>query len=265
MPQIEFDLEKGPRNRLSGLYAQIKELKARKGTIEKEIERTKSEIASFSPAPPHRQKASSQKKKKTKWHEGYLHFTTSSGNLVVAGRNAKQNDELVAKHLTENDLFFHADIQGAPATILAGGKKALEAAKSGDGPASLSLKETAQWAASYSSAWKTGASSVDVYALFSHQVSKHAPEGGSVGKGAFALTGEREWFRATPLGLKIGVENGAPCALPAIHPKQLAKQALLFVGKSEKQEASKELSSHLSFPMEEIAPWLPSGKFSIKK
>lgn len=269
MPGLELDLQKGARARLSELYARLKELRARKGSIEAEISKTSGEIANFK-MPAHSSSkggAAAQKKKKRakeKWHAEYLCFTASSGNFVAAGRNAKQNDELVAKHLSESDLFFHADIQGAPTTILVGGKAALAAAKSGDETAAASLKEAAQWAASYSSAWKTGVAAVDVYAVDSSQVSKHAM-GGYVGRGAFAIEGQREWFRATPLGIKFGLEGGELLALPALHPKKLEKQLRIGVGKTEKDEASREISALLSVKMEEVAHLLPSGKFSISK
>lgn len=265
MGELEFSLEKGARATLSELHDKAKELRSKREKIASEIEKTKKEIENFSPSnsSAKSQKSRPQKKQKQKWHSEYIYFTTTSGNLVVAGGNAKQNDELVAKHLSENDLFFHADIQGAPTTILVGGKKVLSDANEGNAASVAALNETAQWAASYSSAWKTGAATVDVYAMFSHQISKHA-QGGYVGRGAFALTGERTWFRATPLGLKIGVENSMPIVLPLCHQKILEKQVPILLGSEEKEAVAKRLSAALSVPMDEIRGWLPSGKFSLR-
>ncbi len=261
--EIEFSIGIGARATLSGLHAKIKELRAKRDKIKEEIERTKTEIGNFSSSEKARLPSQSKKPPKKKWFSEYLCFTTSWGSLVAAGRNAKQNDELAAKHLAESDLFFHADIQGAPTTILKDGKKLLEQAKNGDETAKSSLNQTAQWAASYSSAWKTGVAAVDVYALFSHQVSKHAPGGGSVGKGAFALSGEREWFRTTPLGIKIGFSSGELSVLPICHPAKLEKEIALTPGKTEKEQAAKVLSSRLSCKAEDILHCLPSGKFGI--
>jgi len=54
------------------------------------------------------------------------------------------------------DLFFHADIDGAPVAVMkTGGRNA------GD----QDLMEAAQFAASYSAAWKFGYGSVDVYCV----------------------------------------------------------------------------------------------------
>ena len=69
--------------------------------------KTEKEIAEFSPSQKSEggKKQTRKKQPKKKWHFEYLFFTTSGGNLVAAGKNAKQNDELAAKHLSENDLF----------------------------------------------------------------------------------------------------------------------------------------------------------------
>ncbi len=263
--EVELDLRKSARENLSEQYARLRALKDKRAGLREAIEQTKKELAtaqsqtmpSAAPSPtafasPHSPSSKSNpKKSKPKWSEAYLSFVTSGGKRVVAGQNAKQNDELYAKHLSPGDLFFHADIQGAPAVILKDGQQASDAEK----------RETAQWAASYSSAWKTGVASVDVYALKPEQVSKASP-GGYAGKGAFFLSGEREWYRATPLALKIGMLDGGPAALPAVHPGKLDHPISLSPGPVPKEEAAKILSARLSCKADDIARLLPSGKFN---
>jgi Predicted RNA-binding protein homologous to eukaryotic snRNP len=112
--------------------------------------------------------------------------------LVVSGKNAKQNDELVSKHLKENDLFFHADIYGASTTILKNSNNANE----------QDIKEAAQWAACFSSAWKRKMSNIDVFYVNKNQVSKHM-DGAYVGRGAFVINGKRNWLKNIRLGLRI--------------------------------------------------------------
>jgi hypothetical protein len=150
------------------------------------------------------------------------------------------------------DLFFHADIQGAPTTILKDGQKASDEEKG----------EAAQWAASYSSAWKTGAAAVDVYAVKPQQVGKNAA-GGYVGRGAFVIEGEREWFRETKLELRIGWMEEKLSVLPAIHPQTLRNSLVLAPGPVPKEEAAKMLAGKLGARMEEVSRLLPSGKFSL--
>lgn len=300
---LELDLRKTARQNLQERYAGLRKLKEKRAGLLKAMEETKkemeeleekkkekekktgglgqekegagsqspekgkpgSETSARSPSASTRtpSRASSPKsKKKSRWYDPYLTFVTSGGRRVVAGHDAKQNDELYAKHLMTGDLFFHADIQGAPATILKDGQKADEQER----------KEAAQWAASYSSAWKTGASAVDVYALKPDQVGKHA-DGGYVGRGAFVLTGEREWFRETELKLKVGwmEESGAGrgggelACLPFNRPLALQKQILLTPGAMAKEEAAKKLAGLLGAKAEDVIRLLPGGKFSIQE
>ena len=42
----------------------------------------------------------------------------SGGHLLIGGRDAKGNDVGVRKHLSSHDLYFHADLHGAPSCSL---------------------------------------------------------------------------------------------------------------------------------------------------
>ena len=278
---IELDPRRSMRQNLSDKYAELRKLKEKKAGLLTAIAQTKKEIAEIeekkgagqskteSSQRSEKTKARTETKKgkdkhpfssksskmraKARWFDPFLAFAGSGGRRVVAGKNAKQNDELYAKHLSPSDLFFHADIQGAPTVILKDGQKASDEEK----------KEAAQWAASYSSAWKVGASAVDVFAVKPAQVGKSAA-GGYVGRGAFVIEGEREWFRQMPLKLKVGDLNGQLAMLPAIHPQVLERAIALSPGPLPKEEAAKILSARLGVKMEEIAPLLPGGKFVIE-
>ena len=52
------------------------------------------------------------------WYERYHWFITSDGLLAVGGRDSSSNSALVRKHLTEQDIVFHAEIYGSPFFIL---------------------------------------------------------------------------------------------------------------------------------------------------
>ncbi len=255
--KITLDYRKGARENAEAHYSLSKELAKKAEGARKAIEETKKEIAATG---KEKERADGEAsvapamKRKKEWHEKYHWFHTSGGRLVVAGRDAKQNDLLVSKVMADEDLFFHADIQGAPATILQDGKKASEQEK----------RETAQFAASHSSAWKTGAAGVDVYAVKKSQLSKHA-QGGYVGAGGFAIEGSREWFRSTALGLAIGVKEGVAAALPLVHPEAVKLLYSIFPGAKEKGAAAKELGKAISANPDEVLLAIPSGKFSIKR
>ena len=157
--------------------------------------------------------------------------------------------------MTNNDLFFHADIQGGSAVVLKDGTNATEQEK----------KEVAQFAASFSNAWKNANAAVDVYAVKKDQVSQHA-HGGYVAAGAFAIIGQREWFRNTPLGLKIGKEGNRVFVLPLLHSKKLENEIALFPSKNgkEKEELAKQISYKLEADIDDIRGFLPSGKTLVK-
>lgn len=132
-----------------------------------------------------------EQKKKREWFANFHHFKTSGGSLVVGGRNAKQNDLVFSKHAAPGEWFLHAEIRGAPAVVV----KNTNATE-------VELQEAAGFAASYSSAWKRQFGNIDVYAVKVEQVSKHF-QGGFLGQGAFAIAGERKWFKNTLLGLHL--------------------------------------------------------------
>jgi Predicted RNA-binding protein homologous to eukaryotic snRNP len=48
------------------------------------------------------------------WYERYRWFVTTDGHLVIGGRDASSNSAVIRKHMTENDIVFHAEIHGSP-------------------------------------------------------------------------------------------------------------------------------------------------------
>ena len=254
--KVRLDWRRGAQENAAAYYESAKELAGKEQGARQAIGETRALIAKAEQelgAAASLEKGPVMRRRK-EWFEKYRWFFTSGGKLAVAGRDAKQNDLLVSKVMADADLFFHADIQGAPATILAGGREASRQEK----------LETAQFAASHSSAWKIGAAGVDVYAVGKGQLAKHA-QGGFVGAGGFAISGEREWFRGTPLGLAIREKGGAALCLPAIHPEAEKARAILAPGNYEKGQAAKKIAGMLGLSPDELLLALPSGKFSIKE
>jgi len=131
------------------------------------------------------------------WYEKFRWFYTSGGLLVIAGRDASQNERLVRRYLEEGDLFVHAEIHGAPAVILKQGAKA----------GMEDLKEAAQFAVAYSKAWREGRLQGDAYWAHPSQVSKTPPSGEYLPRGAFMVRGERNYVRSLPLEVAIGVDE----------------------------------------------------------
>lgn len=136
-------------------------------------------------------------KPEKKWYERYRWFETSEGFIAVAGKDASSNRALLRKHLEDRDLVFHAEVRGAPILILKNGKDAGE----------RSRIEAAQFAASYSRAWKEGIQSITVYYVEPGQVSLTAPSGHYIPRGGVIIKGEKHYL-TIKLELGFGLRDG---------------------------------------------------------
>ncbi|MEM3030505.1 MAG: NFACT RNA binding domain-containing protein [Candidatus Micrarchaeia archaeon] len=249
--RVELDVRKGAGENAAKYFEGAKKLREKARRAREAVEATKRKLAGLKEEK--REKPAVRFKRARGWFEKFRWFFSTDGFLVIAGRDAAQNDLLYSKHMEETDLFLHADIQGAPAVVVKNGMNAPE----------KTLEEAAQWAASYSSAWKTGAASVDVYAVRKEQLSKKAV-GGYVGRGAFAISGERRWFRGTQLGLRIGVsESGVIAAPESVGKDRFSRSVLLRLGEKEKGEAARELAKKWGVSADEVLVLLPSGRVRL--
>ncbi|ACS34215.1 ribosome rescue protein RqcH [Thermococcus gammatolerans] len=136
-------------------------------------------------------------RRKKKWFEKFRWFISSEGFLVLAGKDASTNETLIKKHMSDNDLYCHADVYGAPHVVIKDGQKAGE----------KTIFEACQFAVSMSRAWSQGLYGADAYWAYPNQVTKQAPSGEYLGKGAFMVYGKRNWLRGLPLKLAVGVIN----------------------------------------------------------
>ncbi|MDD1706751.1 MAG: NFACT RNA binding domain-containing protein, partial [Methanoregulaceae archaeon] len=137
------------------------------------------------------------------------------GTLVLGGKDASQNEELVKKYMEGEDTFVHADVHGASVVIVKG--------KTGR------MDEVAQFAASYSGAWRSGHYSADVYAVDPRQVSKTPESGEYISRGSFVVRGEREYFRDVPLGVAIGLQQEPELAVIGGPPSEVSARTSIHV------------------------------------
>jgi predicted ribosome quality control (RQC) complex YloA/Tae2 family protein len=254
--KVPLDLNSSSQENAAFHYEMAKKMREKAKGTEKAIEETKKELERFEAVIEKKPKI--KMKRKTEWYEKFHWFVSSEGFLVIGGRDAEQNELLYSKYFEDADVFLHADIHGAPFVIVKNGSSAPE----------KTLEEAAQFAASYSSAWKEGMSAVSVYAAKKEQVSKHS-QGAYVPKGGFVIKGDRKWFKNIELKMYIGVtESGIEC-IPARCGKErfisyfeikpggvgkgdLSKKLLQLL--SEKLDNDKEISE------EDINRALPPGK-----
>jgi hypothetical protein len=121
--------------------------------------------------------------------------------LVVGGRDATSNEVLIKKYTEPSDTVFHADVQGAPFFVVKNPERS--------SLPEATVREACEASASYSSGWKRGVGSVDVYYVSPNQVSKTPESGEYIPKGAFVVRGRREWLRNVPLKVSVGVERSS--------------------------------------------------------
>jgi predicted ribosome quality control (RQC) complex YloA/Tae2 family protein len=138
------------------------------------------------------------------WYERFRWFHTSDEFLVVGGRNADQNEELVKKYVDGNDRFFHTQAHGGPVTLLKATGPS-EPSRDVEIP-ERSRAEAAQFAVSYSSVWKDGRFAGDAYEVDPSQVSKTPESGEYVEKGGFVVRGDRTYHRDVACEVAVGVQ-----------------------------------------------------------
>ncbi|MGZ4931841.1 MAG: ribosome rescue protein RqcH [Halobacteriota archaeon] len=156
-------------------------------------------------------------KRKARWYERFRWFASSDGILVLGGRDADTNEEIVKKYLEPRDLFVHADVHGAPVVIIKlEGREVPEA----------TLQEAAQFAVSYSSLWKQGVRSGRCYWVSPNQVSKNPESGEYVPKGAFIIRGERHYLESH-MQLAIGVSKDMVIGGPVQALRESARPSVI--------------------------------------
>ncbi|HJJ47533.1 MAG TPA: ribosome rescue protein RqcH [Methanocorpusculum sp.] len=136
-------------------------------------------------------KAAGPGKLKPKWYHRFRWMETTDGVLVIGGRNADQNEELVKKYMEGRDTFLHADVFGASVVLVKGHTEHMD--------------EAVQFAASYSRMWSGGAASGNVICAQPNQVSKTPEAGEFVAHGSFIIRGERTIYKDVPLEVAIGI------------------------------------------------------------
>ncbi len=191
---------------ISRYYDQIKKFKKKKTGALAAMER-------MIPAKTRRREHLILQKKR--WYHRFRWFIMSDGILVIGGRDASQNEELVKRYMEGGDLFIHADVHGGSVVIVKG--------------AAENLDEAVQFAASYSNAWKAGHFSADVYAARPDQVSKTAEAGEYVARGSFVVRGERQYFKNVPVGVAIGLQVTPEVAVIGGPPAAVVGRAKVWV------------------------------------
>jgi len=179
--------------------------------------------------------------RKKMWFEKFYWFVSSSGKLVLGGRDARQNELLVKRYLRASDLYVHADVHGASSIIIrslalpargigvhaepgAHGAASWRVAcgvwrvacdlttqgrrdrSDGQGAVDdLTLQEAGQFAVLRSSSWHAKlAGATAAYWVYAHQVSKVAEAGEYLSLGALMVRGKKNFISIHRLEVGIG-------------------------------------------------------------
>jgi predicted ribosome quality control (RQC) complex YloA/Tae2 family protein len=182
----------------SALFTRAKEMERGNTTIEQSKARLEVQIQELrNQTISVRKKIIIKQQTSKEWYERYRWFITTDGLLAIGGRDASSNSAIIRKHLTENDIVFHADVHGSPFFII---KNTGNLEETG-----LSLQQVAVATVSFSRAWKDGISSADAYWVTPDQIKKGAPPGQYVPKGSFVIEGKRNYMKGLELRMAIGV------------------------------------------------------------
>jgi len=138
--------------------------------------------------------------RKTYWFEKFYWFISSENFLVIAGRDAQQNELVVRRYLAADDVYVHADIHGASSVIVKnrkiGGKFSLIPP--------LTLSQAGTFAMCRSSAW-TAKIVTSAWWVYAHQVSKSAPTGEYLTTGSFIIRGRKNYLPPMQLVMGFGL------------------------------------------------------------
>lgn len=144
------------------------------------------------------------------------------------------------------------------------------------------MRESAQFAASYSRAWRDAFGAVDVYWVTPQQVSKSAPPGQYLKRGAFIIHGSRNYLRKVPLGVAVGVMMVEEQPVVVGGPVDaVSKQTSAYVEIVPGEQSSHRLAEQIrhllaervpralqkgvfEIPIDEIQGFIPLGKGAVK-
>ncbi len=287
--EVYFDLRKSLGENANSIYNQGKKAEKKiTGTIPA-IEKTKEKIKNLN-----LEKESMEieidfliKKPKKNWFEKFRWFYSSDGFLVVGGRDAGSNEAIFKKHLDSKDLVLHTTFPGSPLTLI----KNPENKQIPDD----TIREAADFVASYSRACKENWGVVDVFYVMPEQVSKSPPSGEYLPRGSFMISGKKNIIKNAQTELTIALElieleDGAKEELKIYYPRIICgpttvieKQAMNTItiipakvgvskGKLAKdiksiflKNSNEELRKWINLlPIDEILLYLPSGTSMIK-
>jgi len=170
-------------------------------------------------------------------------FFTSSGVLVIGGKSAENNEEVV-KRAKDDDLVFHTEEPGSPFCLIVDD---IEETKE-------DIREAAVFCASLSQQWKKKKKEIDVGYFRGVQLKKSK----GMKKGTFSVNGAIKKIKVVPK-LYLTFQEGKLRCVPFE-----TDIAMITPGDMKKEQAAEVISSKLKIKKEEVLGALPSDNIEIK-
>ena len=203
------------------------------------------------------QQVKKRKERSKYWFETYHWFFTTAGHLVISGKNTDTNEKVVKKHMGEKDLYIHADMYGAPSTVI---RNEDNAEINED-----EIREAATFAVSFSRAWQNGLSSGSAYWVSPLQVSKTPESGQYVRKGSWIVRGKRNYLFNLDLKLSVRMIDYRDSKIAMIYPFRENDSGCVTIipGSRKRDKTAQEIAKKLETDTEEIMRVLPTGNLEI--
>ncbi|KAI5149158.1 nuclear export mediator factor NEMF [Enteropsectra breve] len=179
---VELDLQLSVSKNIENIYAKKKKMEDKKKKTEIAMENLAEKLA------PKKMSVKAQSRTPY-WFERFNWFLSSEGKLVIGGKNAQDNEQIVKNYMEKDDLYFHCDVTGASSVVCKG---------RGD----ASINEAAYMALAHSKCWEEAVVR-PVFWVESSQVSKTAPSGEYLTKGSFMISGKKSFVN--PYRMEYGV------------------------------------------------------------
>ncbi|CAO3664318.1 unnamed protein product [Umbelopsis ramanniana] len=140
--------------------------------------------------------ATVSKIRKPFWFEKFLWFISTENYLVIAGRDMQQNELLVKRYLSKDDVYVHADLHGAASVIIKNSNPGHEIPPN-------TLHQAGIMSVCQSKAWEAKIVT-SAYWVLPDQVSKSAPTGEYLTTGSFMIRGKKNFLPPVQLVYGFG-------------------------------------------------------------
>ncbi|CAI5728640.1 unnamed protein product [Hyaloperonospora brassicae] len=177
-------------------------------------------------------------RRKTLWFEKFHWFLTSEKNLVVAGKDAHQNEQLVKRYLRKGDVYVHADLHGAASCIVRNHASTRNIETQELPPVSITTLEQAGRMGVCRSNARSSQLIAGAYWVHADQVSKTAPAGGFLTTGSFMIRGKKNYIQPSRLEMGLAILFHIDVSSVSQHARQNEERDLRVMDDFDERDGS---------------------------